>query len=105
MTVNLALHINQYPLPKPEDLLAMLAGGQKFSKLDLSQAYQQLLQEEESKKYTTINMHKGLYQYSRLPFGIASAPAIFQKTMDTILQGIPHVICYIDDILVTGASQ
>ena len=105
VTVNLALDVNQYPLPKPEDLFAMLAGGQKFSKLDLSQAYQQLLLEEECKKYTTINTHKGLYQYSRLPFGIASAPAIFQKTMDAILQGIPHVICYIDDILVTGAND
>ena len=92
-------------LPKPEDLFAMLAGGQNFSKLDLLQAYQQLLLEESSKKYTTINTHKGLYQYSRLPFGIASAPAIFQKTMDAILQGIPHMICYIDDILVTGAND
>ena len=40
VTVNLALDVDQYPLPKPEDLFAMLAGGQKFSKLDLSQAYQ-----------------------------------------------------------------
>ena len=53
----------------------------------------------------TVNTHHGLYQYTRLPFGIASAPAMFQKTMDTILQGIPNVICYIDDILVTGANE
>ena len=52
-----------------------------------------------------INTHKGLYEYKRLPFGVASAPAIFQKVMDTILQGISGVICYIDDILVTGASE
>ena len=53
----------------------------------------------------TIHTHRGLYQYNRLPFGVASAPALFQKLMDTILQGIPHVICYLDDILVTGTSQ
>ena len=105
VTVNQALDVEQYPLPKPEDLFTTLAGGKKFSKLDLSQAYQQLTLDTESSKYVTINTHRGLYRYLRLPFGVASAPAIFQKVMDTILQGIPHVICYIDDILVTGAND
>lgn len=100
-----ALEVDQYPLPKPEDLFATLSGGQKFTKLDLAQAYQQLLLDEESRKYVTINTHKGLYHYTRLPFGVASAPAIFQKAMDTILQGIPNVLCYLDDILVTGKDD
>ena len=105
VTVNKSLDIDQYPLPKPADLFATLAGGQLFTKLDLTQAYQQLLLDENSQLYTTINTHQGLYQYTRLPFGISSAPAIFQKTMDVILQGIPHVCCYIDDILVTGVNK
>ena len=46
-----------------------------------------------------------LYQFTRLPFGIASAPALFQKTMDTMLQGIPGVICYIDDILISSSTD
>ena len=105
VTVNQALDVDQYPLPKPEDLLVTLAGGQKFTKLDLRQAYQQLRLEDQSKTFTTINTHKGLYRYTRLPYGIASAPAMFQKTMDAILQGIPQVRCYIDDILVTGKDD
>ena len=105
VTINQALDVDQYPLPKPEDLFASLAGGKKFSKLDLSQAYQQLPLDEESTKFVTINTHRGLYRYTRLPFGVASAPALFQKLMDTVLQGIPHVICYIDDILVTGTNH
>ena len=105
VTINQALDVDQYPLPKPEDLFATLAGGKTFSKLDLSQAYQQLRLDEESAKYVTVNTHRGLYRYNRLPFGIASAPALFQKLMDTVLQGIPHVICYIDDILVTGVNN
>ena len=105
VTVNPALDVDQYPLPNPTEIFASLAGGRRFSKLDLSQAYQQLLLDEDSKKYTTINTHQGLFRYTRLPFGIASAPAVFQKTMDCILQGIPHVACYIDDILVTGADD
>ena len=76
-----------------------------FTKLNLTQAYRQLLLDENSQQYTTINTHQGLYQYTRLLFGIFSAPAIFQKTMDIMLQGIPHVCCYIDDILVTGVNK
>ena len=105
VTVNKFLDVDQYPLPKPADLFATLSGGQVFTKLDLTRAYQQLLLDDSSQQYTTINTHQGLYRYTRLPFRIASAPAIFQKTMDVILQGIPHICCYIDDILITGVNQ
>ena len=105
VTTNQNLDVDQYPLPKPDDLFATLANGKTFSTLDLSQAYQQMLLEEESAQYVTVNTHLGLYQYTRLPFGVASAPAIFQRAMDVILQGIEGVICYIDDILITGTSE
>ena len=42
VTINPVLAVDKYALPKPDDLMAQLAGGQKFSKLDLSQAYQQI---------------------------------------------------------------
>ena len=105
VTVNQSLDVDQYPLPKPEDLFATLANGKTYSKLDLSQAYQQMVLDEESAKCLTINTHLGLYQYTRLPFGVASAPAMFQRAMDMILQGLDGVICYIDDILVMGSTD
>ena len=92
-------------MPKAEDIFSTLNGGEKFIKLDLSQAYLQLPLDEESQKLTTVSTHKGLFQYTRLPYGIASAPAIFQMTMDKILQGLNGVSCYLDDILVTGKDD
>ncbi|VDH98121.1 Hypothetical predicted protein [Mytilus galloprovincialis] len=106
VTINQVSKLDNYPIPKTDDLYATLSGGQAFSKLDLSQAYQQIvLLDEESRKYVTINTHKGLYQYNRLPFGVSSAPGIFQRTMENLLQGIPRVVVRVDDILITGSSK
>ena len=58
---------------------------------------------DESKLFLIINTCRGLYQYTWLPCGVASAPALFQKATDGIFQGLSSVICYYDDILVTRA--
>ena len=71
VTINPVLKVDQHPVPKAEDFFTSLAGGKKFTKLDLSHAYQQVLLEPESRKYVTINTYKGLYRYNRLPFGVA----------------------------------
>ena len=105
LTVNKVAKLDTYPLPKIDDLFSQIAGGKRFSKLDLAHADLQIALEEESKQYVVINTHKGLYRYNRLPFGIHSAPAIFQQTIEGILRGIPHVSIYIDDILVTGTTE
>ena len=44
-------------------------------------------------------------RYTRLPYGIASAPAIFQSTMEKILAGLEGVICFLDDLLIMGKSK
>ena len=82
--MNSELHSLQNPLPHIEDTFANPAGGQKFSKIDLRQAYHRLEMEKDSKKYLTINTHMGLFQYNRLVFGITSAPAIWQRTVPLI---------------------
>ena len=98
-TVNPVLETDQYPLPRPEDLMTCLTGGQtrSFFSLSTNGSGQRVASLCHSK-------HKGLYRYLRLPFGVSSALAVFQNAMDTILQGLPQVICYLDDILVTGST-
>ena len=105
LTVNPVAKLHRHPIPRVEDLFATLQGGKKFTKLDLSQAYQQLPLHPDSRKYVVIATHKGLHQYTRLPYGFSSAPGIFQKEMDNLLVGIPGVVVYLDDILVTGATE
>ncbi len=105
LTVNRASRLDAYPLPRVDELFATLAGGKTFSKLDLQHAYLQLPLEKDSKPYTTINTQRGLFQYNRLPFGVWSAPGNFQRAIDGLVQGIPHVAAYMDDILVMGETE
>lgn len=105
LTVNRVSKIEQYPIPRIEDLFANLSGGEKFSKLDMSHAYHQIALDDDSKKYVTVNTHKGLFTYKVLPFGVASSPAIFQRTIEGVLQGVPHVAIFLDDILLTGKND
>ena len=104
VTVNPVLNVETYPQPRREDLFARLAGGVTFSKIDLASAYLQMEVDEESKKYLTINTMRGLFQYNRLVFGIASAPAIFQRAIESIVRGMDDLLVYQDDILVTGKT-
>ena len=61
--------------------------------------------EEASRKLLTINTHKGLFQYNRLVFGVAVAPAIWQQAMDQVLEGIPQVQCILDDMIISGKTE
>ncbi|XP_061584204.1 LOW QUALITY PROTEIN: uncharacterized protein K02A2.6-like [Cololabis saira] len=105
VTVNRASSVEQYPIPRVEDLFAKLSGGEQFSKLDMSHAYLQVVLDESSQQYVTINTHRGLYTYKRLPFGVSSSPAIFQRIMEGILRGIPHCSVFLDDILLSGPTE
>ena len=57
VSVKKALVVDQHPLPSPDELFTALTGGQQFSKINLSQAYRQLIVHPDSRKYTTINTH------------------------------------------------
>ena len=94
-----------YPLQRVQGLFTTLSGGEMFTKVDLTQAYQELQLDEVSSKPVTVNTPKGFFQYCRLPFGISATSSIFQHTMDNQLQGIPNVCVYFNDILVRGRTD
>ena len=102
VTVNREAQADSYPLPRIDDLFSKLAGGKVFSKIDLASAYVQIEVDDSSKKYTTINTQKGLFQQNRLPFGISAAPAIFQRLIENLFADLPYVSVYLDDILISG---
>ncbi|PIO71653.1 hypothetical protein TELCIR_06443 [Teladorsagia circumcincta] len=62
-------------------------------------AYLQVEMDQHSKQLLTMNTHRGLYQYNRLPFGVKSAPAIFQQIMDVTFAGLQGVVGYLDDVM------
>ncbi|MFH4976831.1 hypothetical protein AB6A40_003540 [Gnathostoma spinigerum] len=103
--LNEALELHQYPLPLPEDIFATLNGGKVFSRIDLTDAYLQVEVDDTSKELLVINTHRGLYRYNRLPFGVKSAPGIFQQIMDTMLSGLQGAVAYLDDVIVMGRTE
>lgn len=58
----------------------------------------------ESQELCILNTHKGLFKFTSLIYGVASAPGIFQSVIDQVLFGLKGVICYLDNILVKGAT-
>ncbi|XP_049267208.1 uncharacterized protein LOC119375361 [Rhipicephalus sanguineus] len=103
--MNPATHLEQYPLPKVDDIFAALYGEEVFTTLDLRNAYNQLPLDEEAKEMTVINTHQGLNSYNRLAFGISSAPALFQRRIESLLRDLPRVRVYLDDIIIAEKQQ
>lgn len=104
LAVNTQIDIEQYPLPTRDNLLHTVRKGKFFSTLDLKDAYLQIELDNDSKNVMVINTPLGLFQYQRLPYGIASAPAIFQKYVEQLLTGIEGCGNYLDDIIISAPT-
>ena len=102
--LNDSLMLHRHPLPTMDDVFTKLNGGTVFSQVDFAEAYHQVEVAENCKELLTINTHKGLFRYNRLPFGVKSAPGIFQQIIDTMISGLDGVAAYLDDVIVTGRT-
>ncbi|KAL7879761.1 hypothetical protein SRHO_G00020150 [Serrasalmus rhombeus] len=97
---NKAVVIDSHPLPHIEEVFTELRGSAVFSTIDLQNAYHQVTLHEDSRDLTAFITHDGLFRFTRVPYGLASAPSAFQRMMSQILDGLDGVQCYLDDIII-----
>jgi len=93
-----------YPLPRIDECLDALEGSQFFSTLDLASGYWQVAMDPEDAEKTAFVTHRGLFQWTVMPFGLCNAPATFCRLMEMVLADIVWSQClvYLDDILAFG---
>ncbi|KAK8780235.1 hypothetical protein V5799_018426 [Amblyomma americanum] len=91
-----------YPLPRIDDSLDRLRHATYFSSLDLRSGYRQIEVDERDREKTAFVTPDGLYEFKVLPFGLCSAPATFQRMMDTVLTDLKWQSClvYLDDVVI-----
>lgn len=103
--LNKAVKRERFILPTPEEVIANLSGSTVFSSLDAALEFWQIPLDKDSQRLTTFITPFGRYCFKRLPFGITSAPEIFQRKMVETLNGLQGVAVYMDDIIVHGGDM
>ena len=104
--VNNVTRKDAFPLPRMDDCLDALAGSKLFSTLDLASGYWQIPVAEEDRDKTAFNTRNGLHRFRVMPFGLATAPATFERLMELVLKGLTFDRClvYLDDVIVFGRT-
>ena len=102
--LNQAIRREHYPIPTVEEVTASMPGAKVFSVIDAKSGFLQIKLDYESSLLTMFNTPVGRYRWLRLPFGIKSAPEIFQRIMDTMLEGIDGARAIMDDILIAHST-
>ena len=97
---------DSYPIPLIQDLFDQLGGSTIFTTLDLRSGYWQIPVAEEDIHKTAFICHAGLWEFTRMPFGLCNAPSEFQRVMNSVLGDLigKCVLVYIDDIVIYSQS-
>ena len=95
-----------YPLPRMDMCIDCLASAKIFSTLDLQSGYWQIAMEEKDQCKTAFITKYGLYEYTKMPFGLCSASSTFQRCMELIFRGLQWktLLIYLDDIIIFSTS-
>ena len=95
---------NAYPLPLIDKVQDYLSG---VSKLDLQCGYWQVPVDPKDQEKTAVSPGSGLglFQFTRMPFGLCGTPSTFQGLMDVVMRGLPFVTTYIDDVLIHSVHE
>ena len=93
-----------WPMPKVEDIFSQLNGAKYFSTLDLRAGYHHIGLTADSIPKTAFTSPFGKYEYVKVPFGLAQAPAYFQELMTGVLKDLPFAMAYLDDIIIYSST-
>ena len=104
--MNRVLVQNSYPLPNIDDIFASMGQAKVFSCLDLKSGYHQIEIEPRDRPKSAFVCHAGLFEFNVMPFGLSSAPSVFQELMNKVLGTSlnKHAIAYLDDIIIYSES-
>jgi len=100
--VNAVTYKDTYPLPHIDTCLGSMNGAAMFSTLDLKSGYHAIPVKEADRDKTAFITRRGCFRYKVLPFGLTTAPSVFQRLMDLVLCGLTYITClvFLDDIIV-----
>lgn len=95
---------DRYPIPVVSDSTSLLRGKKVYSKVDLVRAFHNIPVYQPHIDKTAVISPVGLYENTRMPFGLRNAPSTFQRFMNAILSDFPFCTVYLDDILIFSDS-
>ena len=103
--LNEALKREPYYSRSVDELIAKFNGAKFFTIVDMDKGYWQVVLDPESRKYTTMALDIGRFQWKRMPMGTAVASDIFQRKLDSVYIGLPGVTGIADDMVVYGTTE
>ena len=89
-----------WPMPRVEDIFAELGKAKFYTTPDLRSGYHQIALDKDSITKTAFVSPLGKYEYLKVPFGLAQAPAYFQNLMNKVLNGLNFTLAYLDDVII-----
>ena len=103
--LNRAILREHYQLPTIDEVASRLTGAKKFTLCDAKDGFHQILLDDASSYLTTFNSPFGRYRWTRMPFGISSAPEVWQRRMHEFVEDLEGVEVIADDFLIAGFGE